>query len=188
MRKWTYPYFEVLVEQVRKKNEIFRNSGRAEIRKAELLIFGSNDRAELRKRRFRPLKILTEQSWCAKAELHIVGSQGRTEVLKRNFTFCFHKIGPIMMPKSIGYKNFTIFMICMCETRWPKQAWHFRTRRVRYTSRRQLLDHSRPKGNPSKSVPRKISICLPKRLSNIYWDMGPVQMLIVVWKTHNATW
>ena len=42
---------------------------------------------------------------------------------------------------------------------------HFRTCRVRYTSRRQVLDHSRPKGNLSNSaynVPRKISICLPK--------------------------
>ena len=56
---------------------------------------------------------------------------------------------------------------------------HFRTRRVRYTSRRQVLDHSRPKGNISNSVcnvPRKISICLPKGSSNIYWGMGPVQM------------
>ena len=60
---------------------------------------------------------------------------------------------------------------------------HYRTRRVRYTSRRQVLDHSRPKGNLSNSVynvPRKISICSPKGSSNIYWDMGPVQMLIVV--------
>ena len=56
---------------------------------------------------------------------------------------------------------------------------HFRTRHVRYTSRRQVLDHSRPKGNLSNSVynvPRKISICLPKGSSNIYWGMGPVQM------------
>ena len=39
---------------------------------------------------------------------------------------------------------------------------HFRTHRVRYTSRRQVLDHSRPKGILSNSVynvPRKISIC-----------------------------
>ena len=86
MRKWTYPYLEILVEQVRKKNEIFRNPGRAEVRKAELLIFGSKDRAELRKQSFRPLNVLTEQSWCAEAELHIVGSQGRTEVRKQNFT------------------------------------------------------------------------------------------------------
>ena len=81
-----YPYLEVLLEQVRKKNEIFRSPGRAEVRKAELLIFGSKDRAELRKRSFRPLKVLAEQSWCAEAELHIVGSQGRTEVRKQNFT------------------------------------------------------------------------------------------------------
>ena len=45
MRKWTYPYLEVLVEQVREKNEIFRSPGRAEVRKAELLIFGSKDSA-----------------------------------------------------------------------------------------------------------------------------------------------
>ena len=56
---------------------------------------------------------------------------------------------------------------------------HFRTRRVRYTSRKQVLDHSRPKGKLSSSVynvPRKIYICLPKGSSNIYWGMGPVQM------------
>ena len=41
MRKWTYLCLEVLVEQVRKKNEIFRSPSRAEERKAELLIFGS---------------------------------------------------------------------------------------------------------------------------------------------------
>ena len=62
MRKWTYPYLEVLVEQVPKKNKIFRCPGRVEVRKAELLIFGSKDRAELRKRSFRPLKVLAEQS------------------------------------------------------------------------------------------------------------------------------
>ena len=48
---------------------------------------------------------------------------------------------------------------------------HFRTRRVRYTSRRPVLDHSRPKGNLSNSVynvSRKISIRLPKGSSNIY--------------------
>ena len=50
MRKWTYPYLEVLLEHVRKKNEIFRSPGRAEVRKAELLTFGSKDRAELRKK------------------------------------------------------------------------------------------------------------------------------------------
>ena len=86
MRKWTYLYFEVLVEQVRKKNEIFRSPGRAEVCKADLLIFGSKDRSELRKQSFRPLNALAKQSWCVEAELHIVGSQGRTEVRKRNFT------------------------------------------------------------------------------------------------------
>ena len=56
---------------------------------------------------------------------------------------------------------------------------HFRNRRVRYTSRKQVLEHNRPKGNLSNNVynvPRKISICLPKGSSNIYWGMGPVQM------------
>ena len=56
---------------------------------------------------------------------------------------------------------------------------HFRTRRVRYTLRRQVLDHSRPKGHLSNSVytvHRKIFICLPKGSSNTYWGMGPVQM------------
>ena len=62
MRKWTYPYLEVLLEQVRKKNEIFRSPGRAEVRKEEVLIFGSKDRAELRKQSFRILKVLAEQS------------------------------------------------------------------------------------------------------------------------------
>ena len=50
MRKWTYPYSEVLAEQVRKMNEIFRSLGRAEVRKAELQIFGSQGRPEVRKR------------------------------------------------------------------------------------------------------------------------------------------
>ena len=60
---------------------------------------------------------------------------------------------------------------------------YFRSRRVRYTSRRQVLGHSRPKGNLSNSVykvPSNVSICLPKESSNIYWGMGPVQILIVV--------
>ena len=61
MQKWTYPSLEVLAEQVRKMNEIFRRPGRAEVRKAELPIFASNDRAELRKRSFRPLKVLAER-------------------------------------------------------------------------------------------------------------------------------
>ena len=60
---------------------------------------------------------------------------------------------------------------------------YFRTRRMRYTSRRQILAHSRPKGHLSNSVynvPRKISICLPKGLplgsSNTYWGIWPMQM------------
>ena len=49
---------------------------------------------------------------------------------------------------------------------------HLRTRRVLYTTRRQVLGHSKPKGHLSNSVynvPRKISICLPKGSSNTYW-------------------
>ena len=61
MRRWTYPYLEVLAEQVQKMNEIFPSPGRAEVRKTELQIFGSKDRAELRKRSFRPLKVLVER-------------------------------------------------------------------------------------------------------------------------------
>ena len=63
---------------------------------------------------------------------------------------CFHKTGPIMMPKSTGYKIFTVFLICMCKRQDDKTGtadlmkcaskMHFRTRRVRYTSRRQVLD------------------------------------------------
>ena len=67
---------------------IFGSPGRTSLEEERDLSkpFGSKDRAELRKRSFRPLKVLAEQSWCAEAELHIVGSQGRTEVRKRNFT------------------------------------------------------------------------------------------------------
>ena len=54
MRKRTYLYLEVLAEQVRKMNEIFRSPGGAEVRNARLQIFGSKDSAELRKRSFRP--------------------------------------------------------------------------------------------------------------------------------------
>ena len=99
---------------------------------------------------------------------------------------CFHKTGPIRMPKSIGYKNFTIFLIHMCETKTGTADFmkcaskiHFRTHRVQHTSRRQVLDHSRPNSDLSNSVynvPRKVSICLPKGSSNIYWDIMPVQM------------
>ena len=60
MRKWTYPYLEVLAEQVRKMNKIFRSPGRAEGRKVELQIFGRKDRSELRERSFRLLKVLAE--------------------------------------------------------------------------------------------------------------------------------
>ena len=62
MRKWTYPYLEVLAEQVWKTNEIFRSPDRAEVRKAELQIFGSQGRAEVRKRNFTSLEVPTEMT------------------------------------------------------------------------------------------------------------------------------
>ena len=60
MRKWTYPYLEVLAEQVWKTNEIFRSPDRAELRKAELQIFGSQGRAEVRKRNVTSLEVPAE--------------------------------------------------------------------------------------------------------------------------------
>ena len=61
MRKWIYLYLEVLAEQVRKMNKIFRNPGRVEVRKAELQIFGSPDRDEMGKWAYPCLEILAEQ-------------------------------------------------------------------------------------------------------------------------------
>ena len=46
LRKWTYPYLEVLAEQMWKTNEVFRSPDRAEVRKAELQIFGSQGSAK----------------------------------------------------------------------------------------------------------------------------------------------
>ena len=60
MRKWTYPYLEVLAEQVWKTKEICRSPDRAEVRKAELQIFGSQCRAEVRKRNFTSLEVPAE--------------------------------------------------------------------------------------------------------------------------------
>ena len=77
MRKWTYPYLEVLAEQVQKMNEIFRRPGRVEAWKEEPQIFGRKDRAELRKQSLRPSKVLAE------LKFQIVDSQDRTEVRKR---------------------------------------------------------------------------------------------------------
>ena len=54
MRKWTYPYLEVLAEQD------LSSPGRAEVRKAELQVFDSQGRAEVRKRSFTSLKVPAE--------------------------------------------------------------------------------------------------------------------------------
>ena len=70
MRKWTYPYLEVLAEQVWKTNEIFRSPDRAEVRKAELQIFGSQDRAEVWKRNFTSLEVPAEMK-CGSGLTHI---------------------------------------------------------------------------------------------------------------------
>ena len=70
MRKWTYPYLDVLAEQVRKTNEIFRSPGRAEVRKAKLQIFGSQGRAEVRKRNFTSLEVPSEMK-CWSGFTHI---------------------------------------------------------------------------------------------------------------------
>ena len=101
MRKWTYPYLAVLAEQVWKMNEIFRSPVRTEVRKAELQIFGSKDRAELRKQSSRPLKVMEEQKYgifnfislAVKSkqkrgtELHVFGSPGRDEMRKWTYPY-----------------------------------------------------------------------------------------------------
>ena len=64
---------------------------------------------------------------------------------------CFHKIGPIMMPKRIGYKIFLpYFLFARVGDKMTKTGTAdlmkcasksiFRTCRVRYTSCRQVLD------------------------------------------------
>ena len=60
MRKWTYPYLEVLAEKVQKMNKIFRSPGRAEVQKAEFQIFSSQGRAEVRMRIFTSLEVTAE--------------------------------------------------------------------------------------------------------------------------------
>ena len=101
-----------------KMNEIFRSPGRAEVRKAELQIFGSKDRAELRKRSFRPLKVLAElkcRSWTsdrwqprqdrsAGAELHILRRIGRAQV--RNW---LHVTSLVVRPNGSAGAEFQIF-------------------------------------------------------------------------------
>ena len=76
MRKWTYPYLEILAEQVLKVNDIFRSPGRAEVQKAELQIFSSQGRAEVRKRNFTYLDVPAEMN--AEVALPIFGSPDRT--------------------------------------------------------------------------------------------------------------
>ena len=70
MRKWTYPYSEVLAEQVWKMNEIFWSPDRAELRKAELQIFGSQGRAPVRKRNFTSLEVPAEMK-CGSGHTYI---------------------------------------------------------------------------------------------------------------------
>ena len=118
MWKWTYPYLEVLVEHVRKKNETFRSPGRAKVRKAELLIFGSKDRAELRKlqtfkspdraelmcRTWTSYRRQPRQDGSAEAELHILRRTGRAEVWNG-----FHVTSLVVGPNGSAGAEFQIF-------------------------------------------------------------------------------
>ena len=118
MRKWTFPYLEVLAEQLWKMNEIFRWPCRAEVWKAELQVSGSKDRAELRKQSFRALKVLAElkcRSWTSdrwqprqdrsvEAELLILRRIGRAEV--RNG---FHLTLLVVRPNGSAGAEFQIF-------------------------------------------------------------------------------
>ena len=67
---------------------------------------------------------------------------------------CFHKIGPIMMPKRIGYKIFLrYFLFARVGDKMTKTGTAdlmkcasksiFRTCRVQYTSCRQVLDKAK---------------------------------------------
>ena len=62
---------------------------------------------------------------------------------------CFYKTSPIMMPKRIGYKISTIFLFARVGDKMAKTGTADRMKcasksifrsRVRYTSRRQVLD------------------------------------------------
>ena len=55
-----YLYLEVLSEQLRKMNEIFRSPSRVEVQKVEPQIFGSQGSAEVRKRNFTSLEVPAE--------------------------------------------------------------------------------------------------------------------------------
>ena len=66
MRKWTYPYLEVLAEQMWKMNEIIRVLAKRKYGK----IFGSQGSAEVREHNFRPLAVLS--SWkCGSRTSHL---------------------------------------------------------------------------------------------------------------------
>ena len=75
MRKWAYPFGSPGRTSAEEERDL--SPGRAEVRKAELLIFGSKDGSELRKQSFRPLK-----SW-----------QSRADVQKLNFISLAAKAG-----------------------------------------------------------------------------------------------
>ena len=72
LRKWTYPYLEVLAEQVWKMNE--RKSG-----KRNFTSFGSKGSAEVRKRNFTTLKVPAVIN--AEVGLPILGSPGKISVV-----------------------------------------------------------------------------------------------------------
>ena len=98
MRKWTYPYLEVLAEQVWKMNEIFRSPGRAEVRNL-----------------IRTLAVKTERNCGSEA----FKSPGRAEVQKLNFRSLAAKAGRVRK------RNFTSYELAeqKCGTDFMSHHW-----------------------------------------------------------------
>ena len=95
MRKWTYPYFEVLAEQVWKMNEIFRVLPE---RKYGKQIFGSQGSAKVRKHNFTTLKVPAEMK-CGSGLIHTWKSwQNKCERPTRSFE--------VLTERKYGKRNF----------------------------------------------------------------------------------
>ena len=94
MRKWTYPYLEVLAEQVWKMNEIFRVL--AEEQKAELQVFGSQGGAEVRKRNFTSLKV----------QVVMKCGSGLTHTWKSWQNMCGRRTRSFLTERKCGKRNF----------------------------------------------------------------------------------
>ena len=93
-----HPYLKVLTEQVWKMNDIFRSPGRAEVWKGELQIFGSQGRAEVRKRNFTSLEVPAEMK-CGSGITHIWKSWPE-QVRKMNAIF------EVLAERKYGKRNF----------------------------------------------------------------------------------